>query len=139
MITVLVLVLTYKKFRFSNLSYFLMWIFLSYHTIGGHFTFERVPFDLGNQLLSYLNLDFLFDPGRNNFDRLGHFMVGFFAYPLAELVYRKKWVNNMGTAIALGIFALGFWGALYEVIEMAFAVKFGGDSASNFLGSQGDI
>jgi putative membrane protein len=67
-----------------------------------------VPFDWGNQLLSGLNLDFLFNEGRNNFDRLGHFMVGVFAYPLAELVYRKNWVISRGAAIAMGIFALGF-------------------------------
>jgi putative membrane protein len=55
------------------------------------------------------------------------------------LVYRKNWVISRGAAIAMGIFALGFWGALYEIIEMAFAVIYGGDAGANFLGSQGDI
>ena len=136
---VLLLIFTYHKFKFSNLSYFLMWFFMSIHTIGGHYTFELVPFDFFNNLLAKLNLDFLFPDGRNNFDRFGHFFVGVFAYPLAEFVYRKKYISNITTAILFGIFALGFWGALYEVIEMVYAIKQGGEAGAAFLGSQGDI
>ena len=139
MIPVLLLVVTYWKFRFSTISYFLMWFFLSIHTIGGHYTFELVPFEIGNKLLSYLHLDFLFPDGRNNYDRFGHFFVGVFAYPLAEFTYRKKYITNVFTAILFGILALGFWGALYEIIEMIYAVKEGGSAGAAFLGSQGDI
>ncbi len=129
-ITVFLLVTTYKKFRFSNLSYFLMWFFICYHTIGGHFTFERVPFDFVSNLFGWQ---------RNNFDRVGHFLVGVFAYPTAELFFLKKWVKNVWVAIFVGILALGFWGSVYEIIEMAFAVWNGGDAGANFLGSQGDV
>ncbi len=139
MAAVLVLVLTFKKFRFSNFAYFLMGMFLIYHTVGGHFTFEKVPFDWGNNLLDKLNLDFLFNEGRNNFDRLGHYMIGVFAYPLAEFVYKTKKVSSKITAILFGIFALGFWGSLYEIIEMIYAIKEGGSAGVAFLGSQGDI
>ena len=55
LIAVSILIVWHKSFVFSNTSYFLMWAFLSYHTIGGHWTFERVPFEYGNQLLSTLN------------------------------------------------------------------------------------
>jgi putative membrane protein len=138
-IPVLLLIFTYKKFRFSNLSYFLMWFFMSLHTIGGHYTFELVPFDFINELLAKLDVQFLFPNGRNNFDRVGHFFVGVFAYPLAEFTYRKKYINSIYTAILFGIFALGFWGALYEAIEMIYAIKEGGEAGSAFLGSQGDV
>ena len=110
-----------------------------YHTVGGHFTFEKVPFDWGNNLLDKLNLDFLFNEGRNNFDRLGHYMIGVFAYPIAEFVYKTKKVSSKTTAILFGIFALGFWGSLYEIIEMIYAIKEGGSVGAAFLGSQGDI
>ena len=139
MIPVLVLVLTFQNFRFSNLSYGLIAFFFMYHTIGGHYTFERTPFDFFNALLSHLPWDFLFPDGRNNFDRVGHFLVGILAYPLAELFLRKRWVSNIPTAIFLGIIALGFWGALYEVIEMYYAISEGGESGAAFLGSQGDV
>ncbi len=138
-IPVLILLLTFSKFRFSNLSYLLMAVFFMFHTIGGHYTFERVPFDYFNNLLSRLNVDFLFPEGRNNFDRVGHFLVGILAYPVAELFFRKKWVSNIPTAICLGVLALGFWGALYEIIEMQYAICEGGESGASFLGSQGDI
>ncbi len=138
MIAVGLLLATYPWFQFSNTAYILMCVFLCTHTIGGHFTFARVPFETGNHLLSLTGLDSLFPEGRNNFDRFGHFLVGVFAYPVAELAYRRKWVSNLSTAIVLGIFALGFWGALYEVIEMIYAVLEGGESGQDFLGSQGD-
>ncbi len=138
-IVVIWLILSFKKFRFSNISYLLMWTFLCYHTVGGHYSFALVPFDCGNQLLSMLNMDFLFPEGRNNFDRLGHFMVWFFAYPVAELCYRKKWVNNIWAAIFIGVFALWFWWALYEVIETVFAVVAWWDAWADFLWSQWDV
>ncbi len=45
----------------------------------------------------------------------------------------------MFTALFVGICVLGFWGALYEIIEMIFAVMVGGEEGILFLGSQGDI
>ncbi|MBW5290599.1 MAG: hypothetical protein Rsou_0998 [Candidatus Ruthia sp. Asou_11_S2] len=134
-----VLVLTYSSFKFSNFSYVLMGLFLCYHTIGGHFTFELVPFDWGNHLLSTLGFDFVIPEGRNNFDRLGHFLVGIFSYAVVEISVRKKWVSNNFMAWLLGVFALGFWAASYEIIEMVYAITEGGESGAAFLGSQGDI
>ncbi len=139
MIVVLVLILSFKSFRFSNIAYFLMWVFLSYHTIGWHYSFALVPFDLGNHLLSRLHMNFLFPDGRNNFDRLGHFMVWVFAYPVAEICYKKKWVNNIWAAIFMWIFALWFWWALYEIIETIYAIVAWGEAGANFLWSQWDI
>ncbi|VVH65377.1 hypothetical protein BSPLISOX_2294 [uncultured Gammaproteobacteria bacterium] len=139
LIVVGLLLLTYFRFKFSNFSYFLMTLFLCYHTVGGYFTFELVPFDWGNQLLSKLDFDFILPEGRNNFDRLGHFLVGVFAYPAVEISLRKQWVNNRLMAWLFGVFALGFWAASYEIIEMTYAVVAGGESGAAFLGSQGDI
>lgn len=139
MLAVITLVVSYKKFQFSNFSYFLMWFFLCFHTIGGHYTFEKVPFNGMNALLNSLPFDFLFPHGRNNFDRVGHFLVGVFAYPISEFVWRKKYITTIGYAIAFGIFALGFWGAFYEIIEMIYALTEGGEEGAAFLGSQGDI
>ena len=118
MIVVAILVVTYPQFRFSNTAYFLMWFFVCICTIGGHYTFARVPFETGNQLLAMTSLDFIFPDGRNNYDRFAHFLVGAFGFPVAELAYRKGWVSNIAVAVTLGIFALGFWAALYEVIEI---------------------
>lgn len=139
LIAVAILVLWHRSFVFSNTAYILMWAFLSYHTIGGHWSFERVPFEYGNQLLSSLGFDFIFPDGRNNFDRVGHFFVGVFAYPIVELLLRRSLVANGLVAFLFSVFAIGFWAASYEIIEMYYAVVEGGTSGSLFLGSQGDI
>lgn len=133
-----ILVWWHKSFVFSNTAYILMWAFLCYHTIGGHWTFERVPFEYGNQLLNYLNFDFLLPEGRNNFDRVGHFFVGVFAYPIVEYLLRRSLVTSRMMAFLFALFAVGFWAASYEIIEMYYAVIDGGSSGASFLGSQGD-
>ncbi|MDD3592680.1 MAG: DUF2238 domain-containing protein [Sulfurovum sp.] len=139
LIAVGILTVWHRSFVFSNTAYLLMWAFLCYHTLGGHWSFERVPFEYGNQLLSSLGLDFIFPEGRNNFDRVGHFFVGVFAYPIVEFLLRSSLVSNRFTAFLFAIFAIGFWAASYEIIEMYYAVVEGGTSGSLFLGSQGDI
>ncbi len=139
MIIVFLLVVTFHKFRFSNTSYFLMGFAMMYHTFGGHYSFEFTPFEFGNSMLEYLNFDFLFPEGRNNFDRVGHYLTGVFAYPIAELALVKRWVSSRWVAIVFGIFAIGFLAATYEVVETVYALVEGGAAGSAFLGSQGDI
>jgi putative membrane protein len=134
-----ILLMTFGLFKFSNFAYFLMTVFLCYHTVGGHYTFELVPFNWGNDWLSLLGFDFIFPEGRNNFDRLGHFLVGVFSYALVEISLKKFWVANRFVAFVFAVFALGFWAASYEIIEMYYAVLEGGKSGAAFLGSQGDI
>ena len=140
MIAVSILVILYfRGIRFSKIAYTLMAFFLLFHTIGGHWTFAEVPFDWGNKILSSLPGDFLFPLGRNNFDRLGHFLIGVFVYPIAEYLYKRKLVTKRITAAAFALGLIGLWAAGYEIIEMLYAVHFGGAQAADFLGSQGDI
>ena len=123
------LIFTYKKFKFSNISYGLMLFWLVGHTIGGHYTFANVPFDIVTNL---------FDFERNHYDRIGHFVIGFFAYPMAEFLTRQKYTNP----IIASIFSLFFMMSVactYEIIEWAYAVIEGGNTGIEFLGSQGDI
>jgi putative membrane protein len=123
------LVVTFGKFRFSNLSYVLLAFWLFWHTVGGHYTFANVPFGFVTDLFGF---------ERNHFDRIGHFSVGFYAYPLVELVTRKRWCGPV-LASCLGVFFIMSVAAGYEIIEWWFAVVAGGDAGIEFLGSQGDI
>jgi putative membrane protein len=41
---VTLLILTYKKFPLSDLSYILITLFMILHTIGSHYTYAEVPF-----------------------------------------------------------------------------------------------
>lgn len=129
----LILVVTYSKFTFSNTSYLLMSAWLIMHTIGAFYTFERVPFALGNDILSgWLG------EGRNHYDRVAHFVIGFYAYPIVELLLRKR-LCNLPLALLFGLFAIMSLAASYELIEWQYAEIAGGDEGIAFLGSQGDI
>ncbi|MGC7560949.1 DUF2238 domain-containing protein [Pasteurella sp. PK-2025] len=126
------LILTYSRFQFSHWAYFLMSLWMILHLIGAHYTFERVPFDWANQLLApWLG------EGRNHFDRVAHFIIGFYSFPMAEWLLRRR---LCGPVLA-GFFALFFImsiAASYELIEWQYAVVAGGEEGIAFLGSQGD-
>lgn len=123
------LVMTYPYFRFSRTSYLLMAFWMFWHTVGGHYTFANVPFDFITEPLGF---------ERNHFDRIGHFSVGFYAYPLMELVTRKRWCGPI-LASFFGVFFIMAIAAGYEIVEWWFAVVVGGGAGIEFLGSQGDI
>lgn len=124
-------ILYMRGVRFSNTAYALMFILPFWHTIGGHYTFERVPFDWFNNLFGF---------GRNMFDRVGHFTVGFYAIPIMEYLIGRKLVAKEWIAATYAVFAIAFIAVFYEWIEWWFAVYSGGGAAgAAFLGSQGDI
>ncbi|KLV05410.1 membrane protein [Photobacterium aquae] len=125
----LLLVVTYPKFRFSNMAYGLMSVWLIMHAIGAHYTFANVPFDWFNGF---------FDSGRNHFDRVAHYSIGFYAFPIAELLTRKRHCNPV-LASFVGLTSIMAVAAGYEIIEWWYAVLEGGDAGIEFLGSQGDI
>ena len=62
---VLLLILTYRRFRFSNVSYCLIALFMTLHAVGAHYTYAEVP--LGFWLKDVFSLS------RNPFDRIVHF------------------------------------------------------------------
>jgi putative membrane protein len=127
---VLALVLTYKRYRFSNLSYFLMFFLIALHTIGGHFTFARVPFDIITNFFAF---------ERNNFDRFAHFTVGFYAFAFAELLMKKKVVTKRWAIYLFPILFIMSIAAGYELFEWQFAVISDSSAGIEVLGSQGDI
>ncbi|ASI92684.1 DUF2238 domain-containing protein [Vibrio mediterranei] len=117
------------KFQFSKPAYVLMFIWLALHTIGAKYTFAEVPFDWFNRLIG---------SERNNFDRVAHFSIGLYAFPIAEYVYRNKVMSKI-PAIMFALFAIMSLAAAYEIIEWWYAAIAGGDEGIAFLGSQGDI
>ncbi len=127
---VLVLVVSHRWFRFSAASYLAMSVLIFLHTIGGYYTFERVPF-------GWITDTFGFE--RNHFDRVAHFSVGFYAFPLAEWLERRKLVNSRVLVFLFPVCAIFTVAALYEIIEWLYAAGAGQAAGAAFLGSQGDI
>jgi len=116
--------------RFSNTSYLLMSVFIILHTIGGHYTFERVPFSWVSDL---------FDFERNHYDRLAHFSVGFYAYAIAEVLMTRRLVRTRWIVSLFPVFAIATVAGVYEIIEWQYAMSANPQAGVAVLGSQGDI
>jgi putative membrane protein len=124
------LVVLYRRgVVFSSASYVLMAVLPYLHTIGGHYTFERVPFGFVTDLFGF---------HRNHYDRVAHFSVGFYAFAIAEVLTRTKAVRSRVVLFLFPIFAIAFVAMGYELIEWWYAASAGGASGAAFLGSQGD-
>ena len=129
--TALALVILYVRgVRVSNLAYALMSVLLFLHTIGGYYTFERVPFGWVTRAFGF---------HRNHYDRMAHFSVGFYAFGIAEVLMARKLVTRTWVACCFGVFTIGTVAAVYEIIEWIYAATEGGAAGAAFLGSQGDI
>tara|TARA_R110000823_G_scaffold49213_3_gene124459 strand:- start:1935 stop:2519 length:585 start_codon:yes stop_codon:yes gene_type:complete len=126
-----ILVLTFKRFRFTNFTYFFILIHCIILFIGGHYTYAEVPlFDWIKEV---------FDQSRNNYDKVGHFAQGFVpALIIRELFIRKNVISNKSffnfiiVSICLAI------SAAYEWIEWAVSLMTG-EGGDAFLGTQGYI
>lgn len=121
---------TYKKFQFSNLAYFLMFLFCFLQLIGAHYTFERVPFDYVTELFGF---------ERNHFDRVAHFTIGLSGFLVSEFLWKKKIVPSFKFAAFFGIVFIMAAADFWELVEWIYAEIDGGEAGLAFLGSQGDI
>ena len=134
-VTVLVIVtplvwLYFKGIRFSNTAYLFMSVLIFLHTIGGHYTFSKVPFDWFTDLMG---------SQRNHFDRIAHFSVGFYAYGIMELIESRRLSTNRGFSLWFALALILAVAGLFEIVEWLYAVSADPVSGAEFLGSQGDI
>lgn len=128
---VIVLMNTFKRFRFTDMTYIFILIHLIILFVGAHYSYARVPlFDWVKKV---------FDQDRNNYDKVGHFAQGFIPAMVArellirlDVVRKKGWIPFFVTCICLAI------SAFYELIEWWTAVL-SGDGAEDFLGTQGYV
>lgn len=128
---VIVLMTTFKRFRFTDMTYIFILIHLIILFVGAHYSYARVPlFDWVKEI---------FDQDRNNYDKVGHFAQGFIPAMVArellirlDVVRKKGWIPFFVICICLAI------SAFYELIEWWTAVL-SGDGAEDFLGTQGYV
>lgn len=123
--------ISYRYFKFTRLSYYLIFVYLFVQSWGGHFTYaEAAPF---NWLRDHFHL------GRNHYDRVAHFMLGFLVgIPVREILMSvvqtsRRWMAFLTSSIILAI------GAFYELIEWWVAVLATPNLGTAFLGTQGDV
>ena len=120
-----------KGIRFSAAAYLFASVLIYLHTIGGHWTFANVPFDWVTDFFGF---------ERNHYDRMAHFTVGFYAFPIAEWLLEKKLVANRFLLFTYPVFVIAAVAMAYELVEWWYAAgSTTVEAAQNYLGSQGDI
>jgi putative membrane protein len=130
MVSVTLLIVTYRRFQFSDLSYVLIILFMILHAIGAHYTYSKVP--LGYWLQGVMDLD------RNHYDRLVHFAFGLLlAYPIYELVLRRAKARH-GWALVLAASTIVGMSGFFEVLESWVAQMVSPELGTAYLGTQGD-
>jgi putative membrane protein len=124
------LILSYRRFRFSNLSYGLFAAFISLHLVGAHYTYAETPF--GFWLQDWFGFE------RNHYDRIVHFCFGLLlAFPMREILLRASGVKQAWSYfIALNLIVA--FSAVYEIIEAVTAVIVSPELGAAYLGTQGD-
>lgn len=128
---VAVLVFTYKKHQFSDLSYGLICLYLCLHVYGAKHAYAENP--LGFYLQE------VFQTSRNHYDRIVHFSFGFLlAYPLRE-VFLKVTKFPAWLAWLLPVELVLSLSGLYELVEWAVAELFFPAQGMAYLGTQGDV
>jgi len=124
------LLLAYRRFQLSNLSYGLITLFMTLHAVGSHYTYAEVPF--GFWLKDLLSLS------RNPFDRIVHFAYGaLLVYPVRETLMRLAGLRSPWSYI-LSVSMILAQSGLFEVIESVVAVLVSPELGSTYLGTQGD-
>jgi putative membrane protein len=126
------LIAIYGRFRFSKLSYTLLFLFGILQTTGAHYTYAEVPFGFITELFGF---------ERNHYDRLVHLAFGLlFAIPFREFLVRVRAVREKSKfSYYFPVEAAFAFGALYEIIEWLFAIFSDPSATVAFLGAQGDI
>jgi putative membrane protein len=123
--------ISHKKFKFSDLSYFMITVYLLLHIYGAEYTYAENPF--GYWLKDALTMN------RNYYDRIVHFSFGFLlTYPMRDYFKNHfEWPNWVCWILPIEI-TLSF-SALYELIEWLVADIFFPEEGVAYLGTQGDI
>ena len=127
---VAILVLTHRRFQFSNLSYVFIALFLALHAIGAHYTYAQVPAGFW--------LQETFGLSRNPFDRIVHFSYGLLlVLPIRELLMRLAGIRGFWSYY-LPISAVLAQSGFFEVVEGVVATIVNPELGTAYLGTQGD-
>jgi putative membrane protein len=116
------LLMIYWHLPLSKISYSLIFVFFCLHEVGAHYTYAEVPYDQWIESLTGRGLNERVGWERNHYDRLIHLFYGLLiTYPVREIVL----VISTST--------------IFELLEWAAVIVFGGDLGIAYLGTQGDV
>ncbi|MGH8249083.1 MAG: DUF2238 domain-containing protein [Steroidobacteraceae bacterium] len=133
-VAVPLLVATARRLRFSSFAYTCLFLFFVLHAIGSHYTYSLVPYDDWLRSLAGIELS-----GRNHYDRLVHFAYGLLVAPAAVEIFAHYGRYPRSWAFLFPWTFMAAHAVIYELVEFAAAMLFGGDLGQAYLGTQGDI
>jgi putative membrane protein len=126
-----VLAFTYRRLPLSNLSYLLIFVYLSLHEWGAEYKYSDVP--LGEWMKPWLGTT------RNHYDRVMHFSYGLLlSYPMQEWFMRVVRVTSRWRYLLPVESTLAF-SACYEMAEAFMASVLTPERGEEFVGMQGDM
>ena len=127
----IVITVTYRRFRFSNLSYCCFFLFLCLHTYGAKYAYADNVFGLWLQNKLHL--------WRNPYDRIVHTSFGLLiVYPMRDLFTRRLGLSKKMTWL-LPIEMILSLAGLFELVEWAIADVFFPAHGKSYVGTQGDV
>jgi len=139
LLVVPMLVLGYRRMPFSLPSCVMIFVFFCLHEIGAHYTYSEVPYDRWWQILTGHSLNAALGWDRNHFDRLLHLLFGLLiTYPMREMLVRLAGLRGAWSYL-FPLAAMMSLSLIYELIEWAAALVFGGELGMAYLGTQGDV
>jgi putative membrane protein len=134
-IAVPMLVVNYRRLRFSNFAYTCLFLFFVLHEIGAHYTYSEVPW---REWLAAAGVGDGGIEGRNHYDRFVHFAYGLLLMPaVCELFERRASPQGLWRWLMPLLFLMAH-SVIYELIEWLAALRFGGELGVAYLGTQGD-
>ncbi|HYV61128.1 MAG TPA: DUF2238 domain-containing protein [Bryobacteraceae bacterium] len=126
-----VLGITYRRLPLSDLSYLLIFVYLSLHEWGAEYKYSDVP--LGEWMKPWLGTT------RNHYDRVMHYSYGLLlSYPMQEWFMRVVGVTSRWRYLLPVESTLAF-SACYEMLEAFAASVLTPERGEEFVGMQGDI
>jgi putative membrane protein len=132
------LALLRQRLPLSRGSYTALFVFLTLHTIGAHYTYAEVPYDEWSRAVTGRTLNGLLGWERNHYDRLVHFAYGLLlVHPIRQVLTGMAGVRGLWSYY-LPFAVTSSSSADYELIEWGAAMVFGGDLGMAYLGTQGD-
>ena len=125
------LLVTYKRFRFTYLTYVMILVHCYILFAGGHYTYAEVP------VFNWIRD--AFHQTRNNYDKVGHFAQGFVPAMIVRELFirlhiekRKSWIPFLTVCVCISI------SVFYEFLEWFVSIV-SGQSGDSFLGTQGYV
>lgn len=133
-----VLLQMHRHMPLSKISYSVIFAFLCLHEVGAHYTYAEVPYDSWFVSLTGTGLNERLGWDRNHFDRLIHLFYGLLiTYPVREIVVRVSRARGFWAYI-LPVLVVISTSTIFELLEWAAVIVFGGDLGIAYLGTQGD-